>query len=236
MRSDSLRERNRPPGGHVVEVLGLVAAALLAVLQGAEMLGVGLRVVRCDVLEDVLRGSITAGSGVADGTPEEAHPGTGRESGPRRFLGLRLLRLFFVEEWLRGLLDVEFFRQAGDEPFLGEFLSALVIISGSEGEGVTVEQLAVGVVESCLVVREAPAFDGNAVHRHFDDAAVGPDGVGALPAVGAGDAHHEVGKFLADEVLDDVHTVQGLGEKIFLSHWAGPPGRCSVKDVPFPRA
>ena len=49
--------------GHVVEVLGLVAAAHFAVLQGAEMLGVGLRVVRCDVLEDVLRGSITAGPG-----------------------------------------------------------------------------------------------------------------------------------------------------------------------------
>ena len=58
-----------------------------------------------------------------------------------------------MEEWLRGLLDVEFFRQAGDELFLGEILSALVIISGSEGEGVTVEQLAVGIVESCLVVR-----------------------------------------------------------------------------------
>lgn len=90
------------------------------------MLGVGLRVVRCDILEDVLRGSIAAGSGVAYGTPEEAHTRAGRESRPRRFLGLRLLRLFFVEEWLRGLLDVEFFRQTGDELFLGEILPTLV--------------------------------------------------------------------------------------------------------------
>ena len=211
-------------GRDVVKVFGLEAAAFLAVLDAAEFLRVGFGVVRYQVLVDVFRGSIAAGPGVADGPAEETHLGTRREF--RCFgLGRLFLRRFRLREEGLGLLrDVEFLGHAGNDLLDGEVFAALVVVGGSKGYGVSVQHLAIGIVIAGDVVGHLGSFDGDAVQVDFNDAAIGPDGVGAFAAVTAPDVHDVIRVLFADEVLDDVGTAQGSAEKPFLSHSAGPPG------------
>ena len=208
---------------HVIKVLGLEPTTFLRVFDAAECLGIGFRIVAHQILIDILGGCIAAGARVADGPAEEAHLGARRDF--RRF-GLRLRRLLglrLLEEGLARFLDVEFFRQAGNELLQGEVLPALVVVGHSQGDGIAVQHLAIGIVIPGAVLGHLGALDGNAVQGYLDDAAIGPNRIGAFTAVLAIDVHDVVREFLADEVLDDIGTSEGLGEEVFLSHGAGPP-------------
>ena len=95
--------------------------------------------------------------------------------------------------------------------FFGESFSALVVVRCSKGDGVSVEELFVGVVVAGFVDRESLSRDGDSVYRDLDDATVCPDGVWTFSAGGAGYVHDVVREFFADEVLEDVYSVVGAG-------------------------
>ena len=167
--------------GDVVEVGCFVAAAFPVVSDGAYVLGVGFGVVADEVFVDVLRGCFSAGFCVFYWSAEEAHLGTWGKGG--LWWLLLFLRFFFWEEWFPWLFDVEFFCQAGDEFFFGESFSSLVVVGCSEGDGVSVEELFVGVVVAGFVDRESLSWDRDSVYRDLDDATVCPDGVWAFSQV-----------------------------------------------------
>ena len=95
--------------------------------------------------------------------------------------------------------------------FFGESFSSLVVVGCSEGDGVSVEELFVGVVVAGLVDWESLSWDRDSVYRDLDDATVCPDGVWAFSAGGTGYMHYVVREFFADEVLEDVYSVVGAG-------------------------
>ena len=196
--------------GDVVEVGCFVAAAFSVVGDGAYVLGVGFGIVADEVFVDVLWGCFAAWFCVFDGPAEEAHFGA-RWKGWGLWLWFFLWLFFLLEEWLSWFFDVEFFCQAGDELFFGESFSALVVVGCSKGDGVSVEELFVGVVVAGFVDRESLSWDWDSVYRDLDDATVCPDGVWAFSAGGAGYAHDVVREFFADEVLEDVYSVVGAG-------------------------
>lgn len=105
---------------------------------------------------------------------------------------------------------------------MSELLSALVPKGGCEGYGITVWETFVKVVVSGFAFWKPLSLFVGLVHCDLDDSAVCIDGVGVFSSVVSFYMHYVVGEFLADEVLDDVHTVGGLGEEVFFSHFVPP--------------
>ena len=105
---------------------------------------------------------------------------------------------------------------------MSELLSAFVPICGCEGYGITVRETFVKVVVSGFAFRKPLTLRIGLVHGDLDDSAVSIDGIGGFSAVVSFYLHNVVGKFLADEVLDDVHAVESIGEEVFFSHFVPP--------------
>lgn len=105
---------------------------------------------------------------------------------------------------------------------MGELFTPFVPIGGCEGYGITVWEAFIEVVVSGFALRKPLTLPVGLVYGDLDDSAVCIDGVGVFSAVVSFYMHNVVGEFLADEVLDDVHAVEGLGEKVFFSHFVPP--------------
>ena len=105
---------------------------------------------------------------------------------------------------------------------VGELFAPFVPIGGCECYCISVRKAFIQIVVSGFTLRKALACLDGLVHYDLDDSGVCIDRVRVFSAVVSFNMHDVVGVFLADEVLDYVNAVEGLGEEVFFSHFVPP--------------
>ena len=105
---------------------------------------------------------------------------------------------------------------------MGELFAPFVPIGGCESYCISVRKAFIQIVVSGFTLRKALACLDGLVHGDLDDPTVCIDRVRVFSAVVSFNMHDVVGVFLADEVLDYVNAVEGLGEEVFFSHFVPP--------------